>query len=215
MKKRLPGDTIAWVDVDSILLDFYTYFHKHLSEKYSIHIPPGYIPESWTYEGLLGEHKFTDVFDSMPTDWTLHLKAYEGAKEFTQKLHKNGRYVILVTHVPEAQKVNRMKCLIDQEIYFDEIYFPFGSPKSTVIQALSPRFESSNGKIKNIFVDDYMKNIIDVAALPNIDQCFSLNYPLNSKLIPSDKNLLRKIDWESQNPKELYSTVFKYLSKVK
>jgi hypothetical protein len=214
MKKTLPGNIIAWVDVDSVLVDFYSYFHAHLAE-FGVKLPSTYIPDSWTYDGLLGNHKFSDVFDSMPPDWTSKLIAYEGASQFLKNLHEAGCYVVLVTHVPESQKNHRINSLISQGVYFDEIYFPFGSPKSSIVKALLPRFKTVGGsKIKNIFVDDYMVNVVDMAKLQELDRCFSLNYPFNKIHIPTEKSLMEKIDVTSNSPVELYLSVTKYVNET-
>lgn len=212
MKRSLPGNTIVWLDVDSVLLDFNSYFHRHLAYNYDIQIPPNHIPDTWSYDGLLGGREFAEVFNSLPTDWPVHLLAFKGAADFTAALRNLGAYVILVTHVPEKQKNSRIECLIDQGIYFDEIYFSYETSKADIARTLLPRFQPKSSKdIHSIFVDDYMKNILEMSALPEIQKCFSLDYPYNTTYLAKAKAQRTKISYQSRSPRELYAEVLEHL----
>ena len=214
MKKVIPQNVIAWVDVDSVLVDFYQMFHKHLEVNFGYKIEPNFIPRSWTYDDVLRGHTFEQVFGSLPNNWAADLSVYEGAREFMSELHELGCYVILLTHLPESQKHHRLGNLIKNAIYFDEIFFPYGQPKSQVADMLLPRFESGNGKsIEGFIVDDYFKNIVDVLTLDHVKAGFSLAYPFNEAYKPMVEPQGKDLHLYPTSPQELYEVTLRSVKK--
>jgi hypothetical protein len=210
MKKVLSSNVIAWVDVDSVLVDFYEYFHVHLNDQYGIKLPKDFVPSDWSYADVLHEQSFIEVFNSLPPDWAAHLKVYDGAANFMKELHEMGCYIVLLTHLPESQKQYRLQNLIKNGIYFDEIFSPFGQPKSQVAEMLLPRFESGNGaQIEGFIVDDYFKNTIDMMKLKHVKAGFSLNYPFNVPLAHPANNTGKHFSADSKCPTELYQATLK------
>jgi hypothetical protein len=175
-------------------------------------VPNGFVPSTFDYSGILGSKSFTEIFASLPKNWTEEVRAYSEAANFTQALHRLGCHIVLVTHIPEEEKNSRIRALVRDRVSFDEIYFPFGTPKSSIISSLLPRYETQDGTAAHsIFVDDYMKNILDVAHLPGIDKCFSLNYPFNDEFLASAGTHALKISCTATSPSELYKQVISHV----
>jgi hypothetical protein len=215
MKKTLPSNIIVWLDVDSVLVDFYAYFHDHLRNAYSIDLPKDFIPDDWQYSGVLRGVTFAEAFASLPKSWPRDVKAYSGAAEFTNWLHKMGCYVVLVTHIPEAQKNFRIENLIGNGIFFDEIYFPFGEPKSTVANLVFDRYKSpTEEKLTGLVVDDYFKNVIDMLSVEHIHAGFSLDYSFNKSFQSTLDQTEKYAHTSSKTPQELYLATRQYVTRL-
>jgi hypothetical protein len=89
--------------------------------------------------------------------WAGDQKVLSGAKEFCQELKKYKVKIILITHIEGYQGPNRIKCLVEQGIVFDEIYFTMGRHKSEFAKELIKRYKNS----VNFFMDDKAENAYD------------------------------------------------------
>lgn len=120
-------------------------------------------------------------------------KCFRGAKEFLQKLHKNGHSIIIITargnknwcgdDVAEAEKTYTLEWLENREIPYDGIIFT--ENKGDTIKSL---------KIDMMF-EDMPKNIEDINNKYPKASIYAKRNDFNSELAQDNSNLIFFNDW--------------------
>lgn len=202
---------LAWIDVDGVLLNFNELVARHLNKLYGLSLPENFIPKDWNYLDVLPPGiQFSDVMKSLPDGWEGMLNAYEGAEKFTRELKRMGAEVVVITQISGVKAPDRIKCLIDHNITFDEVYFTLGRKKSEFASQIIRRHRKECGNIQDSFiVDDKAENTVEfLEEVPGTKFVVTANYPYNSEAIEKCSKLYSSevFNFQSKNPQDMYET---------
>jgi FMN phosphatase YigB (HAD superfamily) len=215
----VPSGVVVWVDVDGVLLDFRSFFHKVLKEKAGIQLADDYMSPSWTWDEVLKNGQFTEIFNALPNNWTENLKVYKGASDFTHLLKKMGCHVNIITDVKGPSTIYRIKNLEKNKIFFDAIFFTHGHAKSEFITPMMDKYVDPEGNpAKHIFIDDRAKNVDDfLSNIPGAELGVTIDYPYNSVELAEmpKKYSLRVFSFSSKTPQEMFTVVFDRVMEIR
>lgn len=202
---------VVWVDVDEVLAHFRTMFNLHLKKKFKIKVDKHFVSKDWYYSDIIpAELVFKDLMDALPENWTEHQKIYPGAKEFLLKLKSMGCHIVMITHVPQEQSHYRIKNLVKNGLYFDEIYFT-GLSKTLFSEQIAKRYSGPRGqKVKHFFIDDRAKNVVEfLDNMDNVACAVTLNVEHNAKDINIGKKFKDRFVATPRTQQEMYQEILK------
>ena len=195
---------IAFLDVDGILLNFNKLVFQHLSSAHGIEIPKDYIPKSWNFTELTPKgKKYVPWKKIIGIDWASHVKPFNNAKSFLDKLKRKGYHIVLITRLDQSMQILRMENLIKHGLHYDEIYFNEDSQiKADIMVTVLARYKPKEW----IFADDKAASCLRVLDIKNKNsKVYSLEYPFNKSII---KNSPKELIWV-KNEQELYQKILK------
>lgn len=173
---------LLFIDVDSILYDFDSYFvakaKTMLPEHQSIQaLPDGYMPQRMDYAEI-PDFVFKKVFGKFPDSWPGELSPYPDARNFTHQLKELGVRVVLLTSLPDSKGLSRLRRMSQDGFHFDEAYFTMSGQKYEYAEAVMLRMGITD-QDQVAFVDDMAKHTYKfLLNLPSVKR-FTLNVPYN------------------------------------
>lgn len=176
------------LDVDGVLLDFNSVSIPAINKLHNLNLPLDYEPIDWGYSEVSPNRKW---WKHVPNDWPANQTALPLAREFVVflKTYLNAR-IVIVTSLNPKKLTDRMKCLRNNGIEYDEIYaVPYGVKKSQFISEITKRGTTPH---PCIFIDDKAENAYDVLQNNEVSRVYTLNKKFNQETFRKNMHLERQ-----------------------